>query len=140
MKKLKDLFMENKKNILIGLLSLVIIIVLIAVIVSTSSSKSNTSKENKLEDKLTAIGVDFYENVYYSGMNDENKKKLPTYAEDGIKISIEMVEVSTTVDDETKKMLEDKKCDTENTKIAIYPKDPYGQKDYTIKIELACEK
>ena len=29
-------------------------------------------------------------------------------------------------------------CDKENTKVTIYPKEPYGKSDYTIEAVLVC--
>ena len=35
-------------------------------------------------------------------------------------------------------MLEGTACNTTSTRAIIYPKSPYGRKDYTIKVELDC--
>ena len=138
-KKFKDNILKDKKNlyILIGIIVAIILIILIFIL---GGNKKNIMSEATLEQKLEEVGKDFYENKYYSSLDDEQKKNLSNFSENGIRIDITNLEVISPLDEDVKKQLEKDKCDLDNTKFVITPKEPYGVKDYDLKIELSCKK
>ena len=137
---MKDKILKNKKNLfIIGGVILLAIILIIVLFFFVFNKEKEMSVET-LEDKLEKVGIDFYENYYYPNLTDEQKEALVNFKENGLRIDITNLEVLVTIEEDVKNQLEKDQCDFDQTKIAIYPKEPYGQKDYTIKLELSCEK
>ena len=127
--------LKNKKMIII---SAVIIVILILVIIILLNNNSKKNDSNNLNDKLIEFGSRFYEEKYYSTVQD--KQQLSNFNENGISISLTDINVILPYDEELKNLLNKKKCSLDNTKLSIYPESPYGEKNYKIKVELACEK
>lgn len=140
MKNKIDSFFKQKKNILV--VALVIIIILCILLFVAFRTKNHESKidDNTLQDKLEKIGSDFYENYYYSNLSDEEKAKLSNYKDNGIRIDITNLNVIISIDEDIQNQLKKDKCDFNQTKIAIYPKEPYSKQDYSIELELSCNK
>lgn len=136
----KKIDWKNKNNLLIIAGIVIIAIILIILFLCFSSKKTNKVNPETLEKELTDIGSEFYENQYYANLSEEDKKKLELYNEDGININISNLEVVISLPEKVAKALESKECNKEKTKMIIYPKSPYGVKDYEIKIELSCKK
>ena len=133
LEKIKDTILKDKKNLYI-LIGIVVVIILIILIFSLGGRK-NIMSEATLEQKLEEVGKE-----YYSGLDDEQKKNLANFSENGIRIDITNLEVISPLDEDVKKQLEKDNCDLDNTKLVITPKEPYGVKDYDLKIELSCKK
>lgn len=125
----------KKKNMIfiIAAAVLVIIIGVVCIILFGKKDKSLT-----LDQALTNYGSDFYENHYYANMKD--KSILADFTESGLNISIKAAKVILPLDEKTEKMFNKNKCNEEETKLFFFPSDPYGAKDYKIKVELSCEK
>ena len=114
------------------------------------------------ETKLKELGIVFYEDFYFksAGNGDTEKRKefLAKYDQIGIKVSLDNLvryyvttdsykELENAKNDATvtervealeKEWFQDKKYnyDKDDTKVIIYPKEPYGEKDYTIEVEI----
>ena len=110
------------------------------------------------DSKLYELGVDFYENFYYKdcGQGDDNKRInfLKQYKDKGIKVSLDNIlryyvttnkymnsinsDLNLSVYDRVNKIVSESfsNYDLDNTKVVIYPKEPYGEKDYTIEVEI----
>lgn len=127
----------SKKNIIIIAISAVVVatIIIVAIIFATSGKKE---KKESLQETLNKLGSSFYENYYYAGMED--KQILANYTDSGVNIDMNSLNVLVPIDEHTKSLLDKNKCDYQNTKLVFYPNSPYGSTDYTIKVELACEK
>lgn len=131
----------NKKTlaILVALLIVVILVVLLVVF----GKKSN---EKELESSLNKMGSSFYENFYYEQIGssaDDRTSLLSKFSTIGIKIDLE--NLGRYNDGEFKKDIKEfknsltgEKCNQTKTKVIIYPKSPYGKKDYKIETELSC--
>ena len=145
---------KNKKLVIIIAAIVVVALAIIASIIaiSFSSSKKN-DQEEELTSSLKELGVAFYEDFYYKniGSSDEERAtKLARYESIGIKIDLENlarynssvdiadIEVELQDDGTEKVYFQDNECDGKSTRVIIYPKSPYGQKDYEIEIELEC--
>lgn len=135
--------LKIKKEILIigGVVLAVIVAIVLGIVIF--SKKSN---EKQLEGYMKELASSFYEDFYWKGAGNTDAAKaefLGKYAESGIKIDLdnlsryngEKVEelVSKMVNGKTKK-----ECNRENTKVTIYPKEPYGKSDYTVEVTLDC--
>lgn len=143
MNKIKDFFREKKNiklvGIIVGAIVVVVAVVLLLVFVVFKDNKS------VLTNELENAGKNFYENFYYNqvGSNESEKKDfLSRYATIGIKIDLENLARTSENQDELLSKFVNKKtgqeCNKANTKVTIYPKDPYGQKDYTIESTIDC--
>ena len=131
-------FILNDKKVL--LITTGIIAVLIIIIISVNIYKGKSISPTTISQNLETVGQDFYENHYYSDMDDEQKKLLAEFKDQGIVIDITNLEVITPLSEELKNSLIKNECNFDETKIVIYPEEPYGKKDYNLKIELSCKK
>ena len=104
LEKIKDTILKDKKNLYI-LIGIVVVIILIILIFSLGGRK-NIMSEATLEQKLEEVGKDFYENKYYSGLDDEQKKNLANFSENGIRIDITNLEVISPLDEDVKKQFD----------------------------------
>lgn len=140
---MKEKILKEKQNLfIIGAIILAIVVIVIVLVCTTSKDKeTETITEDKLEKKLEKVGIEFYEDRYYTGLVEaEREEKLTNLAETGIKINLTNVELLVPIEEDVKNQLKNDNCDFDKTIISIYPQEPYGQKDYEIKIELSCEK
>lgn len=142
LEKAKDLG-KNKKNLL--LIGGGVLIVVIAVVVGVVVFASGNNKKS-LEKSLMEMGRDFYENFYYDATGKTDKEKVDfvkKFEKIGVKIDLDNLgrynssknkdKVAEFINTSTKK-----ECDKNETRAIIYPKSPYGKKDYEIKVELSC--
>lgn len=139
---IEELKKDKKKCLIagIGLIALVAIIILVIVLLS------GNSKEETLKKYMKEMGVSFYEDLYYEqiGKNDEERAKfLKNYTDLGIKINLDGL--SRYKEEENKEKLEafknpktNEACNNKDTKVIIYPQEPYGKKDYRMEVILEC--
>lgn len=132
-------FFSNKRNIIVCLSVLIVLIVGIVLIVLFAVPKTGKSK---LEAELKEMGKGFYENFYYDLVVGSNGiDNISKFESIGIKVDLDNLSRQ---NQENKKKIEedfknnDKECNKENTKVTIYPKNPYGKTDYTMEVQLDC--
>ena len=135
MNKIKNILKDNKKIVIIGGVLVVLLVIVIVLLMSLDGKEEPTIS---LEDSLSNFGGKFYTDYYYQRTKDKND--LKKHKDNGLNLTITNLEVLMPLDKETKKMFDDKKCDYDNSKLIIYPKEPYGKNDYIVKVELTCEK
>ena len=120
------------------------IVVVIAVIVTLLFFvfRSNKSALNK---ELENIGRNFYENYYYdqAGKDDNERKAfLAQFTTAGIKVDLDnLARASKDKDEILNKFVNKKtgeKCNEINTKVVIYPIEPYNKTDYKIDVAIDC--
>ena len=93
-----------------------------------------------LEKKITKLGKDFYENFYYDLITEEHGvDQISKFETVGIKANLVTLEKYKKENEEKMARFKKNKCNTENTKVIIYPMKPYGKKDYRIKVKLDCK-
>ena len=152
---------KNHKKIAIGT-GAVLVVLLVVVILIPTFSLNKTEKDMK--NKLNMLGVTFYEDFYYksagNGDTDKRREFLSKYEQLGIKVSLEnLIRYYVTTDkykelDEAqmdakiaervealeKAWFEDGKykCDGDNTKVIIYPQDPFEEGSYKLELVTAC--
>ena len=131
---------ENRvKTIGIAAGIVVVIAVIVVLIVAKPFGNKDKKVETKLNDRMTELAKNFYENYYFDQVGSEFVKG---HAENGIKIDLANLarinnSDSQSVLDEFKNS-EGEACNTSSSKVTIFPKDPYGKTDYELKIELDC--
>ncbi len=134
-------FVKSDKRIIITGVIILFLVVLGTFLAFTVGSVAFT-----LENDLEVMGKDFYENFYYDQLkssDEERSEFLSKFQSQGIKINLSnLVRSNKEVNEEKAKEFVNPKtkepCDMENTKVIIYPKSPYGKKDYTIEVDLVC--
>lgn len=130
------------KKIIIAISAVVVVIVLCLIIFLPKGSS-----EKELTKNMEKLGSFFYENFYYPHQEETQKNNgvsmdefLVSYSASGLKINLENISKISGVD---KKLVDSmkngkKECDKNNTSVTIYPKEPYGVKDYEVKVNLDC--
>ena len=132
------------KNICIAIASLVVVILAIILIVNC------TNQEKKLEKYMEELGKVYYEEIYQPSFSSDAKKEelLSKFTVTGINTDLENLVRAVSsrndlpTDEEILAKFVNKKtgksCDKTSTRIYFYPTEPYGAKDYTIKVKLDC--
>ena len=151
MDKVKQMMENNKKIVIIG--SIVIVVALVGLGICLAMNNNKSVKGPKvLTEYLDEIGRDFYENFYYDqiGKDDQSRAAfVEKYKDIGFKFSIDNLSRWTTKDEakdqKYAKMISEFKnnetgeeCDKDKTMLILYPVSPYGKKNYTVEVELAC--
>lgn len=136
---------KQKKIILYSGLGIVlIVIVLIFVLFNNKEEKlSNKDKVQKyLEDKVS----NYFEESYYDQMDSltgDIKSFLSNFKKEGITVSVEvMIQQRIISETEAEKELVNKdtkeKCDYNQTRVIIYPEEPYKKDSYKLETKLYC--
>lgn len=144
MKDVLNNLKKNKKVLIIA--GVVVAIILLVVILFLIFGGNNKNQSQELSSSLKDLGITFYEDFYYNqiGSNDEERREfLEKYKDIGIKVSLDSL--SRHKKDETKQILEEfvneetgEECDKNSSMVVIYPREPYGKKDYSIDAKLIC--
>ena len=100
---------------------------------------SNKNIINEETERIRKLGIEFYEGFYWDDCgkygNEGRKEFLELFKKVGITVSLENLirwgDTSNYPDDWSSQY------DYDDTKIIVYPKEPYGKKDYTISIEIS---
>jgi len=138
---------ENKKVVIIASVALLLVIAgTITLFAVSNAKKTKTDQKADLTEILKSLGTDFYEDFYYLniGSSDEERAtKLERYNSIGIKVDLDNLSRynSEKVKDKIAKFKNEETgedCDKTNTKVIIYPKSPYGKKDYEIETKIVC--
>ena len=138
----------KKENIgtIIGLLVFIAIIVAICVILEVYYFDSKKSDEEKLTAELYWMGQHFYEEVYYEGLGptlELRKEALQEYEITGLEFDIDTMEkyLDGVLDSKTILFANKKTnelCDKRNSKVIIYPEEPFKKDSYKMKAFLEC--
>lgn len=134
----KNIF--TKKNIIICSSILVVILLIVLLILFLTNPK------RKIKNTLENVGKDFYTNYYYDQLTkkrskDDLKSLFSKFSKNGIKLNLNYL--SSYNKGKQKDVIDSlkykkKSCNKDNTKVIIYPEEPYGKTDYRIELELDC--
>ena len=100
--------------------------------------------EQPLERKLRKMAKSFYEDYYYNLVVEDKGSKedaivyLSGYADSGLKISYDNLKIYYNQKNNMN-YTDLSVCNEEKTRVIIYPKSPYGNKDYEMEVELLCD-
>lgn len=132
----------NKKGLIVGIIILVAIAVVILIIALCGGKKTN---EEELKANLEKLGGQFYEKFYYPAQEKSQKDVkdfISKFEKTGIKVNLENIAKISVIDKELVEGMVNSKtneeCDKINSYAVIKPKSPYGKKDYTVEVTLAC--
>jgi len=140
MGKIKDLFSKEKRVKTIAIIAGAIVVIA-AVVCLILFGPFNKSKriEKKLTNRMQELGKDFYENYYYDQVG---KDFVKNYENNGIKVDLNNLARLNSNDSDAIlgefKNAKGESCNANNTKVTIYPKDPYEKTNYEIKVTLDC--
>ena len=133
---------NNKRIItIIGFITLIIIVALFIVIWNSGSKKENNSNksQDEIKNELVKLGKNYYDEILYPVAKD-SEDYLPAYVNKGIKNTLTSLKDVVTFSEDLTKTLKDNECNYDNTKIVIYPNEPFGTNDYKVEVELDCKK
>lgn len=145
--KVKNILVENKKTSLISLgVAVVIVTAAVLCLNGIAFSEKVGERQQLLTQYLEDLGKEFYENFYYDAVaktDEERVEFVKKYGSIGIKVNLDNLSRYSAegVSERIEKFVNDKTnedCDKENTKVTIYPKEPYGKSDYSIETSLVC--
>jgi hypothetical protein len=137
----KNAFSAENRVKTIGIAAGIVVVIAVIVVLIVAKPFGNKDKkvEKQLNDRMTELAKNFYENYYFDQVGSEFVKG---HAENGIKI--DLANLARINNSDSQSVLDEFKnkdgeaCNTTTTKVTIYPKDPYGKTDYELKIELDC--
>ena len=139
---IRKLFSPRNKVKTIGIIcGIVAIIVLVILVIVNPFVSADKKHQKQLETRLKEIAKDYYENRYYNtiGKDDEARKAfVKEYAKHGI--IMDLANIARANPEEEKNILNEfDGCDTQESLIKIYPKEPYGSTNYNVEVELKCD-
>ena len=137
---------SSKKSTVSGLTVIIILIVVFAVVYALVKVLGGNSLENNLNKSLTKMGEDFYTEYYYPEISKDKSSAevtaiLEKFKDIGIKIDLDNLSRyndGANKDEIAKFKNNGKACNQKTTRAIIYPKSPYGKKDYKVEVELDC--
>lgn len=124
--------------------------VLVAIIIIVTIIANANNQEKKLTKYMKQLGKIYYEDIYHASFQDDEARAatLGKYTATGINTDLENLVRAVSsrndlpTDEEILAKFVNKKtgkaCDKTSTRIYFYPSEPYGVKDYTIKVNLDC--
>ena len=140
---MKDFF-SNKRNIVICCIVLgVVVLVAIGLLIYNVFFGSEKNVQKNLEIELKEMGKDFYENFYYDlVVKDHGKDQISKFKDVGIKVDLNNLgRYKSENDERVKKFVNPKnneECSKEDTKVVIYPEDPFEKNNYRMETILSC--
>lgn len=147
-KIVKKSFDKDHKKVtysVLGGIGAVVLVVILTIICINVFTDPDARLQKHLEKKLDKYAAVFWEDHYYDviGKDEQEKKEfLERYSDNGISINLDnlsrnLKDKKDDIDKEFKNN-QGKECDKVNTKVTFYPQDPYGKKNYKVKVELVC--
>lgn len=143
--KEKDSNKAETKSIAPIVIILAIIIVLVVAFIIFKPGKQTLKEE--LTQELKTMGEEFYTDFYYveiskNKTSDEVTEFLSKFSDVGVKVNLDNLSRydSEKNKEKIKKFKNEKNesCNQSTSQAIIYPKSPYGKKDYKVKVELDC--
>lgn len=126
----------NNKRVSIGILA-GLLVVIIAVVMTVSFL--GKGEEKKLTRQLETLGRSWYDDYFYDAIDQNKEEFLKRFHETGLKIDLYNLSLRAADGiEEDIKQFENKKCDKNETKVIIYPHEPYGKEDYKIETIMKC--
>lgn len=135
--------MESRKktkviviSIILGVLALFLVFLLYTKLVVNSPEARSEKANNKLND----LGGVFYSH-YYDSVEETSKENtknvISNYKDVGFTITLKDLKLYLdTYKIEDYSALDD--CNEEQTKVTVYPVEPFGKEDYNVRVILEC--
>lgn len=128
----------KKKNVIIVSLVILLAAIIFGIIILVNT---NIFNETIVKSDLKKITESFY-GYYYDDNNKNNDIKSFLNQFKGTGLSITLGDLEIYLEARTGKKIEYKsleKCDRANTKVIIYPKEPFNKSAFDLKYELNCK-
>lgn len=144
--KVEKVKKADKKSVN-GLAIIIILIVVFAVVYALIKVfGGGASLESSLTKSLKTMGEDFYTEYYYPEISKDKSSAevtaiLEKFKDIGIKIDLDNLSRyndGANEEEIAKFKYNGKACNNKTTRAIIYPKSPYGKKDYKVEVELDC--
>lgn len=147
MKKItkKDLngVIGNKKKLIGICCAIILAISIISIGVSFSLKKDKAlSPKEKLTNQLIYLGDNWYGKFYTAVKKEGQDNNLAKFKDSGIEIDLENLSRYELENENVEQIIqeyENNKCNMKESKVIVFPQEPYGEKDYKIKPVLECE-
>ena len=139
---------KNRKKsigIICGIVAIIIVIVVAVLFINGIFNNKNKKLEKELTNRLEELGRSFYENYYYIQVGKDDASRIEfvkRHAKDSIRT--DLANIARINSSEQQNILNEFKnaygesCNASGTRVAIYPKEPYGVRDYDIEVTLDC--
>ena len=131
----------NKKRIIIYGIILALVATVVLLVVLSAKEKNALSTNETLTQQLESYGEKFYEDYYFNQTQTIDGLELSSFVESGIPVTLtKMAELFVVVEaDLIKTMVKgDKVCNFDNTKVVIYPEEPFNRTSYRLETFLDC--
>ncbi len=147
-KEKKELTDKQKKLIVYAIIGILVIGVIVLYFASKKAQENEKTDTEKAIEYVRELGKDFYETYYYPQLAElkENEmiEDIPTFlanfTDTGISVSLNVVTQNHFRTEEAiNKEIGDYKCDFDDTKVIIYPVEPYEKTSYKIAPMLSCK-
>jgi hypothetical protein len=138
--------MNKTVKTIITVITFIIICVFIVLVLRSVRDKERR-EEDKLYSTLNTVVKDFYKDYYYNVIlgDDDATRKLhaESYKQTGISYTLDelakyKIGEEKSILDQFKNYKTNLPCDYKNTKIVIYPHEPYGSEDIRIESNIVC--
>ena len=133
-------FVKNNKLILVGVVILIVLIAILAIIVSNTNKEKKTIK--KYENIVSEMTSAYYKDYYSMIVDSKGVDYIKAFEDVGFEFDLDnMINLLPSLRSKAKELVNVKtgeQCNINGTKVMVYPKDPYGENDYTIKVTLDC--
>ena len=123
----------------------VILLAMITVVLAVLAVIFNTP-ERVVKSKIESIAADYYENFFYQSIVEykttqkELEKTMQKYEKDGFsRITLQQLLLYDNQKHADAAETLKNYCNESETAVTIYPKAPYGQKDYHVEYDYSCE-
>ena len=136
----------KKRKTIIPIILLIIFLVMLGFLSFIFFNNMKKETKGNFSTDLTKMGETIYKDYYYEitkvGKTDEELKNYLKKFET-IGLSFNLVELAKYSDenfDKINEFLSDNDCSRENTKVIIYPKDPFRKIDFDSEVKIDCEE
>jgi len=145
----QKIFYKPSKKIVIYVFVVGILILAIGIyFLSKGLLNKRQSDQKRVTHYIEELGKSFYEDYYYSQLNDMKNNQLienipaflKNFESQGIPVSLnQLIELHFKTKEEIDKVLKNYHCSFEETGFQIYPKSPYQKSSYNLEFHIACE-
>ena len=124
-------------NMIVMCIAIVCILIALVAIASNPGDLVNSLPKSMTQEIKTDIiessAKNYYEGTVFEKLSSKDLKK---YTKSGYVIDLDTLIKKNAVGGTSEEVV--KTCDTKKTKVTIYPKSPYGKKDYKIEKTIKC--
>lgn len=142
--KVHHLFAPHAKRIIIAL-----VIIALATVVGSAVATWYFTPDKVAQREIERLAKDYYENYFYDNFSanltsDKRESEFNRYVERGFSPTYlrQLLNYDDGKHQNSAQYFNDQSytCDTNSTRVIFYPYAPFSSTDYTMKIDMHCEK